>query len=282
MGEMVAAELKVQCTLPSASHMGPWAQAPPMQAPTPAPGSRTVFFDLDSTLYPKSLGIHNQMADRIQRYMEDRLKLPVEESRRLGAKYYLDYGLAIRGITKDFQICVDDYDRFVDGGLELSGLLRPDNALRDWLASIKGARWIFTNAGIQHAERVLGMLGIRDMFLGIIYCDYAEPGFPAKPERLAYERAMKCAAVSSPEHCYFIDDSANNVRVAAELGWKAVLYDEEDDYAGLQSTFPRVRELYQLTDAYPELLEDPPHSNGTGECMRTANLGSLAGSCCSV
>lgn len=229
--------------------------------PKVARQQRTIFFDLDNTLYPKSLGIHTQMAERIRLFMQEVLNLPEDESRRLGAKYYLDYGLAIRGIVNDFNIDTDHYDRFVDGGLELEHLLKPCPILHSWLESIQGRRWIFTNAGIHHAERVLGLLGIRHLFEGVIHCDYGEAQFPAKPERLAFERAMKWAGVCVPELCYFIDDSSNNIRVAHELGWKAAYLNEEDSLDALMGPtkappdFPNISTLMDFTTVFPELLE---------------------------
>ncbi len=224
---------------------------------TPTSNRRTVFFDLDNTLYSKKAGIHNQMAERIQLFMQEKLNLPEEESRRLGANYYLDYGLAIRGILNDFHIDPSDYDQFVDGGLDLSRL-RPSDGLKSWLSSINASRWIFTNAGIIHARRVMDLLEITDLFEGIIYCDYSETEFPAKPERMAYERAMKWARVKEPGLCYFIDDSANNVRVASELGWKAVHFDEENDsqQSCIQNIcFPNIKNILDMTNVFPELLE---------------------------
>lgn len=236
-----------------------WTEGNVSPSPLSRPEQRTIFFDLDNTLYSKALGIHNQMADRIQLFMREVLLLPEEESRRLSARYYLDYGLSVRGILNDFQIETSEYDRFVDGGLNLEGLLHRDEELRKWLQSLHGSRWIFTNAGKGHAERVLRLLGIDDLFDGIIYCDYGERQFPAKPERLAYERAMKWAGVRSPELCYFIDDAANNVRVAMELGWKAAHFDEENEQpmgpeAGHQP-FPRIHRVEDFTRVFPELLE---------------------------
>lgn len=236
-----------------------WTEANGIQPAPPITERRTIFFDLDNTLYSKALGIHNQMADRIQLFMREILLLPKEESRRLSAKYYLDYGLSVRGILADFQIETSDYDRFVDGGLDLEGLLKPDDQLRRWLQSLQASLWIFTNAGKSHADRVLKLLGISDLFKGIIFCDYNERRFPAKPERLAYERAMTLAGVRTPSLCYFIDDSANNVRVARELGWNAVHFDEENEMARYQHfdqhLFPRIRTVKEMTTVFPELLQ---------------------------
>lgn len=222
---------------------------------------RVVFFDLDNTLYSKATGIAEQMGYRIQLYFEQFLHLPKEEAADLGQKYYLDYGLAIKGLIKHFQIDPVHYDVFVDGGLDLERVLKPLPELDQLLSSLEARRWIFTNAGLSHARRVLQLLKIEHYFEGIVYCDYAEPDFPAKPDRLAYERAMRCAGVSGrPELCWFVDDSANNVRTAQELGWRAVHLDERHE---LQESGPRqaassphtVSNLASLTAVFPELLE---------------------------
>lgn len=42
-------------------------------------------------------------------------------------------------------------------------------------------------ADIQHAERVLKILQLRDLVDGIIYCDYKDPNFNCKPEPEYYE-----------------------------------------------------------------------------------------------
>ena len=62
------------------------------------------FFDLDNTLYRKSSGIAELMAQRIELFFQTYLHLPEAESRVLGAKFYRDYGLAIKGLIKHFAI----------------------------------------------------------------------------------------------------------------------------------------------------------------------------------
>lgn len=186
------------------------------------------FFDIDNTLYPKSSGVGEWMAQRIRMFFMEHLNLPDEESRILGAKYYKDYGLAIRGLIRHFSINTAVYDEFVDGGLPLEDLLKPSNELSSLLERLntRGACWAFTNAGYKHGLRVLKLLQIDHLFGGIIYCDYSEPDFPAKPDRLAFIRAMQCAGVDDPGRCIFFDDAIGNIRTARELGWTAIYVDE--------------------------------------------------------
>lgn len=222
----------------------------------PTPHERVIFFDLDNTLYSKQTGIAEQMGHRIQQYFERYLHLPTEESVALGQKYYLDYGLAIKGLLRHFQINPIEYDEFVDGGLDLEQVLRPDEGLRRLLEGMQARRWVFTNAGLQHARRVLQLLSIEDLFEGIVYCDYCEPDFPAKPDRVAYERAMLCAGVQKPEWCYFVDDNVSNVRSARELGWIAVHYDEQHEAAPVTSSqHPFIRKLDELVDHFSDLYK---------------------------
>lgn len=219
------------------------------------------FFDLDNTLYSKSHGIGQQMLQRICLYFQTRLNLPAEESAQLGRRYYLDYGLAIRGVIREFDIDPLDYDAFVDGGLEFGGDFGPPAGLLEYLRELRGVAhlWIFTNAGLFHARRVMGLLGLAheecnsnahssSLFDGIIYCDYAEPDFPAKPDRLAYERAMQCAGVQDPSRCLFVDDAPSNVLKAREMGWRAILLDEHNEYGHCDGVerIGSLSELYRL------------------------------------
>jgi pyrimidine and pyridine-specific 5'-nucleotidase len=233
----------------------------------PAPSSLPVcFFDLDNTLYSSRTGIAELMATRIQLYFEQVLGLPEDESAALGRRYYRDYGLAIRGLVSHFSIDPAEYDAFVDGGLPLDDLLQPDPKLRATLTALHVRRWVFTNAGRRHALRVLQLLAIADLFEGVIYCDYTEPGFPCKPGRESYERAMACAGVADPGLCYFVDDAASNVRAAAELGWHAVHLDEQSSEAERRtetaahvtqagpSLFPSIRTFVEIKHVWTQLL----------------------------
>lgn len=225
-----------------------------------------IFFDLDNTLYSKNLGVWSMMGTNIQRYFQEILGFPEEEARVLRRKFYLDYGLAVRGLIRHFDIDPQEYDDFVDGSLPLEGVLQPNAALNQLLAECEGSRrWIFTNAGLKHARRCLRLLGIEGYFEGIIFCDYCEPGFPAKPDRLAYERAQLIVEQPDPHQCYFVDDSVYNVKAAQELGWQAIHFDETED-TGLEgerhadfhdgtTMSLSIRQIEQLKQVFPKLFK---------------------------
>lgn len=236
----------------------------PMKPCNIAPkGGPVYFFDLDNTLYPKSSGIAELMAQRIELFFVNYLNLPLDESRILGARFYRDYGLAIKGLIKHFSIDPVEYDKFVDGGLPLDEILKPQERLTALLDNLskQGTCWIFTNAGKSHALRVLELLQLDSFFSGIIYCDYSEKNFPAKPDRLAFARAMQCAGVDDPNKCFFFDDSIGNIRTAQEVGWNVVFIDE-DATDNLTSSKDQI-------NASMEILTVDPNTKGSAQNFPT-------------
>jgi pyrimidine and pyridine-specific 5'-nucleotidase len=151
------------------------------------------------------------------------------------------------------QVDPDDFDKNVDQALPLEQILTPNPQLNDMLSKLKVRKWAFTNAGLVHAERVLGILGIRHHFDGITYCNYRESDIVCKPAIKAYTRAMEQAGVDGSTKCYFVDDSASNVETAATLGWTAVHLSKhpKGDTAG---TF-HIQHIADLPSVLPELWQ---------------------------
>ncbi|KAG0306647.1 hypothetical protein BGZ97_000663 [Linnemannia gamsii] len=217
---------------------------------------RVFFFDIDNCLYPKTSGIPHLMKARIEQYFRDS-GIPHTDVERLAHRYYVDYGLAIRGLIEKHpvvdsnetfeakaqcahslfrsfrflhmhvstEVDIRDYDNKVDGGLPLEKLLTPNPELRAMIESMRvGKKWLFTNAGENHAHRVVRILGLEGLFHGMTYCDYLEPQFVCKPDRKSFTKAMREAGVQDqdPSLCFFADDSRPNVDMAVKIGWTAV------------------------------------------------------------
>ncbi|WBW74147.1 pyrimidine 5'-nucleotidase [Schizosaccharomyces osmophilus] len=194
---------------------------------------KVVFFDLDNCLYPKSYAIHDMMASRITAYFADKLGVPEDEAERLREIYYRHYGIAIRGLVLHHQIDAVDYDKRVDQSLPLEKVVKRDDRLRDMLLELrkKYKLWIFTNAYVVHATRVLTLLGISDCFHGVTYCDYDAKDLVAKPMPEMYARVMKDAGITKKENCIFFDDSYGNIVGARDFGWKYTIQVVEEDEA---------------------------------------------------
>jgi len=238
-----------------------------------------IWFDIDNTLYPASSRIDQLMGQRIQGYFRS-LGLDHEEATRLHMKYYREYGLAIRGLTRHHTIDPIDFDQKCDGSLPLEDILKPDAALRKLLQDIdrsKARVWALTNANINHASRVLRNLGVDDLFEGVVYCDYSIPNFACKPEHEFYDEAMIRAAVSNPAQCLFVDDSLKNVRAAKALGWGSSVYFREKDAdrpdaegVGVDAT---ISDLEELRTVWAHLFK--PLAPKVGEGHKSSLLNGL-------
>jgi len=122
-----------------------------------------ILFDLDNTLYPKSMGIFDLVIERIRNYMEVRMGFDKELSRALRQEYLRKYGSTMRGLMIHHNLNADDFLEYVhDVGVEKR--LSPNPALEGLLKSITLEKGIFTSGHRPHAQRVLRCLGWKDIF----------------------------------------------------------------------------------------------------------------------
>lgn len=216
------------------------------------------FFDVDNTLYSKSLGIDEIMRKYIREYIINSLHLDDESAEMLHEHYYKDYGLAIEGLVRFNHVDAMDYNENVDNKLPLEQILHINPELRAALARFDKSKvrlWLFTNAYRTHAERVVKLLGVEDMFEGITFCDYRKRPLICKPMREMFEKAMSEAGVSDPNLCYYVDDSELNIVHAKEIGWnKSIHLVEVNEPKGTNEKGDGViRSLVDLPDLVPEL-----------------------------
>ncbi|GAA5847640.1 hypothetical protein JCM5353_004169 [Sporobolomyces roseus] len=219
--------MTIQVTSPSGSPLG---------SPAAADGRKTVFFDIDNCLYSKDAGISELMKDKIRGYFE-RLGLGQDEAAELHHRYYTEYGLAIRGLVRHHKVDPLDYDKHCDAALPLETVLKPNPQLQQLLKDVDRRKvrvWALTNAYVNHAVRVLSLLGLSEYFEGVVSCDYGAGEFSCKPEAEFFNQSLLAVTQPppSPDSLYFVDDSALNVKGANSLGWgHCVLFDEMGDEA---------------------------------------------------
>lgn len=160
--------------------------------------------------------VHDLMADLINGYFEEHLNLPRENAIMLHSEYYRNYGLAIAGLIRHHQIDPLDFNAKVDDALPLDSVIRPRPGLKKMLGDIDRSKvklWLFTNAYVNHARRVVRLLEIAEYFDGITYCDYAAEPFVCKPDRGMYAKAMREAGVERTKDCFFVGESSMPARL---------------------------------------------------------------------
>lgn len=181
----------------------------------------TIFFDLDDTLYSADSGVWQQIKERIGLYMSDRLRISVEQVPSLRRSLFEQYGTTLRGLQANYTFEVADFLAFVHD-VPLTDYLQPNPALRSVLEAVPVRKFIFTNADVNHAKRVLSVLQVENCFDGIIDVMAIDPYCKPMPQSFAI--ALKTAGEPDPQRCAMIDDLPRTTRAAREQGLYAILY----------------------------------------------------------
>ena len=186
---------------------------------------RYILFDLDNTLYPKSLGIFELVVERIRDYMESRMGFEKNLARKLRQEYLRKYGSTLRGLMIHQNLNPDDYLEYVhDVGVEER--LSPNPALADLLESIPLGKGIFTSGHLPHALKVLRCLGVEQYFpqiFDIIFTHYIP-----KPNPEPYHQVLESLGIDGKQ-CMMIEDLPANLKPAKEMGMTTVLVGQKAD-----------------------------------------------------
>ena len=118
--------------------------------------------------------------------------------------------------------------------------------------------WLFTNAHVTHAKRVVRLLGIEDLFEGLTYCDYTVSPLVPKPLPEMFAKAEREAGVGSGTKVYYVDDSYLNCRAATQRGWGDTVHLVEVGVPEPEEKASRfqIRELGEVVGLFPELLRE--------------------------
>ena len=183
---------------------------------------KCILFDLDNTLYPRSLGIFDAVVERIRNYMEVRMGFKKELARELRQEYIRKYGSTLRGLMIHYNLNPEEYLEYVhDVGVEEK--LTPNPALAALLNSIPMEKAIFTSGHRPHAQKVLRCLGVEPYFHRIF--DITFTHYIPKPNPEPYRQILEFLSMDG-ENCLMIEDLVSNLKPAKDLGMATVLVGE--------------------------------------------------------
>ena len=174
-------------------------------------------FDLDNTLYCASTNIFGQIDVRMKSFISELLDIEPDKAHKIQKKYFHDYGTTLRGLMDRHNVNPKSFlDHVHDINIQD---LKPNLKLEKSLHKIPGRKIIFTNADVNHAERVMKRLGIIDHFeavFDIVACNYIP-----KPEPQAYLDLISHFDLD-PKKTVFFEDMARNLKPASDLGMTTV------------------------------------------------------------
>lgn len=211
---------------------------------------RILFLDLDDTLYPSTSGLWQAIGDRILVFMTDKLDISMQRANELRMQYFKSYGTTLNGLRIHHNVDPLDYLNFVHD-VPIDSFLQPNHELREMLAHLDQKRVIFTNASVDHAERVINQLGIEkqiDQVIDIITLEYHN-----KPEPRAYSLALSLTGETDPSACLLVDDRSINLAPGSAMGMTTVLVGEEDPDPSIDF---QIDVITQLSRTVPGLDHD--------------------------
>jgi putative hydrolase of the HAD superfamily len=185
-------------------------------------------FDLDNSLYPASANLFELIDIRMGAFIERLLGVDPIEARRVQKHYFHEHGTTLAGLMAANGVDPHDFLAYVHD-IDLARISAdPDVAAA--IARLPGRRMIFTNGDVDYAGRVLGKLGLGDLFDEVH--DIHAMNYVPKPNPASYE-AMCALYGIDPTRALFVEDMARNLKPAKAIGMTTVWIDngsERGDY----------------------------------------------------
>jgi len=206
-----------------------------------------ILFDLDNTLYPRSCGLFDHIDKLINRYLEEKVKIPAGEVDVRRRAYLQAHGTTLNGLIRHHQVDPHDYLKFVHD-VPLGDYLTPDPGLKTILSELPQKKYIFSNASNEHCRKVLDFLGLQDCFTAIYDINYFN--FRPKPEIEVYQELLDDIG-ARPEDGVMIDDMKVNLEPATALGMATILFDPTAGSLFNSNTACRLKSLVDL----PQMLK---------------------------
>jgi len=210
----------------------------------------TWVFDLDNTLYPATCNLFAQIDVRMRDFISAFLGLEPDEAYKIQKHYFREYGTTLRGMMT----CHDmgPYE-FLDHVHDIDvSPVPPSSELDAALKRLPGRKVIFTNATVEHAERVTDRLGVSHHFDGVF--DICRTDFIPKPDPSIYDLLVADFGID-PAKSVMIEDISRNLAPAASLGMTTVWIKTDTKWGHASQADDHVHHVIEdLNDWLAEIL----------------------------
>lgn len=174
---------------------------------------------MDNTLYPASSAMDKGITRRMLECVADFFHCTMDEAIALRLERIVHYSTTLEWLRSEGLTDIEGFLAHVHPSNEAEEL-PPQPGLRDFLISLNMPMSILTNAPHEHADTVLGKLGIADLFE--VVTDIRDAGFNGKPYPDSYMAALKKVGATI-ENTLFLDDMQKYTDGWVALGGTAVL-----------------------------------------------------------
>ena len=183
-----------------------------------------LLFDMDNTLYPASSAMDKGITRRMLECVAEFFHCSMDEAIALRSERIVHYSTTLEWLRSEGLTDIEGFLAHVHPSNEAEEL-PPQPGLREFLISLNMPMSILTNAPHEHADTVLGKLGIADLFEAVT--DIRDAGFNGKPYPDSYMAALK-KVNATIENTLFLDDMQKYTDGWVALGGTAVLVGDKN------------------------------------------------------
>ncbi|MDX8391875.1 MAG: pyrimidine 5'-nucleotidase [Mariprofundaceae bacterium] len=182
-----------------------------------------VVVDLDNTLYAADSGVFARMDARMTAFVARELAVDETQADVLRLRYWKCYGTTLRGLILHHDIEPEGFLHEVHD-IGVHDILTVDAPLDAALGGLPGRKVIHTNGTKEHANRVLGALGVAHHFAEIY--DIRFNAYTPKPCATTLGSLLRCEDAEA-RRTLVVDDMQENLEAARSLGAKTALVSSE-------------------------------------------------------
>lgn len=176
-------------------------------------------FDLDNTLHDATPHIFPHINRSMTQYLQRHLGLDEQAAGNLRAHYWQRYGATLSGMMRHHGTNPHHFLHNTHQFDNLKSMVLQRPRLRHALRDLPGRKLVFSNAPQQYACDVLRLLRVDDLFDDVFSIERTR--FCPKPQLAGFMRLLRAHRLS-PSRCVMIEDSAENLMTAKQLGMRTV------------------------------------------------------------
>ncbi len=180
---------------------------------------RVWIFDLDNTLHNATPHIFPHINRSMTAYLQEHLKLGVKEANELRIDYWQRYGATLTGLMKHHGTDPDHFLWHTHQFPKLPEMVMREPRLRWALKRLPGRKLVYSNAPAHYARAVLKLMQVDDLFDDVFAIEQAR--YRPKPESAGFRRLLRKHRLTAAQ-CVMVEDSAENLRTAKQLGMHTV------------------------------------------------------------
>lgn len=179
-------------------------------------------FDLDNTLHHADAGIFGRINRGMTEYLAAALGVDEAAASALREDYWHRYGATLAGLRLHHpEVCVNEFLQHSHPLSEILPALVPVAGAAETLGRLNGRKAIFSNAPSFYVRALAEAMNITPHFDGLFGTD--DFGLLYKPHPQSYLTVCGKLGVQ-PGQCVMVDDSADNLQAAKNLGMKTVWF----------------------------------------------------------